>query len=398
MGMNDQQSKSVKARGKLRAILDENEKAAAEEVAALDNLFQGKISEIRKQADDDATAAKHDLESTSQSLYEEMAAVQKANIYANEETATAITEYSASSLKAVQDAKRDFTDRLDTLTNVVAANHKKVEKNFEILTGVVRDFKEAGEADRALIRAQNDALNAEMLEAIDTAIQVGEAKAKAVAQRARASLKGTSDALLIEITDTVEEYADKTFKLIQGNQQKVADNYLSLKAYAVTASEKLSAYVAKGKGKNLSSLGDLLVNIAFLSDVEVEAEEGISPTSEIPQLFSNGKVKVDNSVSKIWSGARVHHHCEQLPREVANGPGQVPAPEARGSHEQEGCPPGGQSQQQGWQLRVYQRPRSGSVQQAQRLRGPCCAYGHLLVHPRQDHCKPFWQAKVHQGS
>jgi len=297
--MNDQQSKSVKARGKLRAILDENKKAAAEEVAALDTLFQSKVSEIRKQADDDATAAKHDLESTSQSLYEEMAAVQKANIYANEETATAITEYSASSIKAVQDAKQDFTDRLDTLTNVVSANHKKVEKNFEILTGVVRDFKEAGESDRALIRAQNDALNSEMLEAIDTAIQVGEAKAKAVAQRARASLKGTSDALLIEITDTVEEYADKTFKLIQGNQQKVADNYLSLKAYAVTASEKLSGYVAKGKGKNLSSLGDLLVNIAFLSDVEVEAEEGISPSGEIPQLFSNGKVKVDNSVSKI---------------------------------------------------------------------------------------------------
>merc|ERR1711988_1104364 len=237
MGMNDQQSKSVKARGKLRAILDENKKAAAEEVAALDNLFQGKISEIRKQADDDATAAKHDLESTSQSLYEEMAAVQKANIYANEETATAITEYSASSLKAVQDAKQDFTDRLDTLTNVVAANHKKVEKNFEILTGVVRDFKEAGEADRALIRAQNDALNAEMIEAIDTAVQIGEAKAKAVAQRARAALKGTSDALLIEITDTVEEYADATFKLVQGNHQKIADNYLSFKAYAVTASE-----------------------------------------------------------------------------------------------------------------------------------------------------------------
>merc|ERR1711988_215284 len=299
MGMNDQQSKSVKARGKLRAILDENKKAAAEEVAALDNLFQGKISEIRKQADDDATAAKHDLESTSQSLYEEMAAVQKANIYANEETATAITEYSASSLKAVQDAKQDFTDRLDTLTNVVAANHKKVEKNLEILTGVVRDFKEAGEADRALIRAQNDALNAEMLEAIDTAIQVGEAKAEAVAQRARASLKGTSDALLIEITDTVEEYADKTFKLIQGNQQKVADNYLSLKAYAVTASEKLSAYVAKGKGKNLSSLGDLLTNIAGLSDVEVEKVTPFaSGVTELPMVFSPGTIEVDNSVSK----------------------------------------------------------------------------------------------------
>merc|ERR1711871_1853313 len=297
--MNDQNPKSIKARGKLRAILDENKRAAHDEVVALDGLFKEKIGEISAQANADALGAKKDLTEATEKMYEQMAEVQKANLYANEEHATAIDAYSKDSLGAIADSKAWFTDRMDILTDTIAANHKKVEKNFEILTGVVRSYKEAGEADRDLIRMQNDALNAEMMEAIDTAIQIGEAKAKAVAQRARAALKGTSDALLVEITDTVEEYADATFKLVQGNHQKIADNYLSFKAYAVTASEKITEYVAKGKGKNLSSLGDLLVNTAFLSDVTVEPEEGLSPTKEIPLPFSNGKVEIDNSVSKI---------------------------------------------------------------------------------------------------
>merc|ERR1711998_267643 len=297
--MNDQNSKSIKARGKLRAILDENKRAAHDEVVALDGLFKEKIGEISDQANNDALGAKKDLTDATEKMYEQMADVQKSNLYANEEHATAIGAFSKDSLGAIADAKAWFTDRMDILTDVVAANHHKVEKNFEILTGVVRSYKEAGEADRDLIRMQNDALNAEMIEAIDTAVQIGEAKAKAVAQRARAALKGTSDALLIEITDTVEEYADATSKLVQGNHQKIADNYLSFKAYAVTASELITDYVAKGKGKNLSSLGDLLVNVAFLSDVTAEPAEGLSPTKTIPLTFSNGEVEIDNSVSKI---------------------------------------------------------------------------------------------------
>merc|ERR1711939_752146 len=228
-----------------------------------------------------------------------MEEVQRENIYKNEEHATAIETFAADSSAAVKAAEEDVKDRLDYLTNVVAANHKSVERRFGVLTGVMRDAKEAGEADRALIRKQNDAMNADMLHAIDQAIQIGEAKAKAVAQRARDQLKGTSKALMVEITETVEEYADKTFQLIQGNQQVVADNYLSLKAYAATAEEKVVAYVGHGKGKNLSSLGDLLVNIAGLADVEIEAEEGLSPNGELPKIFTAGTIKVDNTVSKI---------------------------------------------------------------------------------------------------
>merc|ERR1711998_513684 len=297
---NSQHSESVKARGKLRSILDENKRAAHDEVTALDGLFKEKIAAIRSKAADDAHAAKEDLTAATEVMYEAMEDAQRENIYANQEAATAIEEYDATSTAAIAAAQADFSDRMDNLANVIAADHKSVERNFEVLTGVVRDFKEAGEEERELIRKQNDAMNADMLKAIDLAIQLGEAKAKAVAQRARESLEGTAAALLIEITDTVEEYADKTFEAIQGNQQVTADNYLSLKAYAVTADDKIVEYVGHGKGKNLSSLGDLLVNVAALSDVEVEKVTPFaSGVTELPMVFSSGTIEVDNSVSKI---------------------------------------------------------------------------------------------------
>merc|ERR1712159_731363 len=57
--------------------------------------------------------------------------------------------------------------------------------------------------------------------------------------------------------------------------------------------------MGKGKGKNLSSLGDLLTNIAAMADVKPQKAEGVSAGSTLPEVFSGGKVKVDNSVNKI---------------------------------------------------------------------------------------------------
>merc|ERR1711881_225030 len=74
----------------------------------------------------------------------------------------------------------------------------------------------------------------------------------------------------------------------------------SFKAYAVTASSKITQYVIKGKGKNLSSLGDLLVNVAAMSAVTAKKAEGIGAgSSTLPAVFTNKKVKVRNTVSKI---------------------------------------------------------------------------------------------------
>merc|ERR1712224_905744 len=198
------------------------------------------------------------LTAASDRFYTNLARVQRAQAYENKNMAKDIEEYSAKAKAAIGAAKANFNARLTNLGNVIGANHKKVESGFAVLTGVIRNYKRAGKLDRAMIRQQNDAMKRDMDKAIVKAIQIGEAKAR-----------------------RVEEGADKAFKTIQGSHAKIADNYLSLKSYAITAKEKLSKYVVEGKGKNLSSLGDLLVNVAALSHVKPKKAEGISPSKTL---------------------------------------------------------------------------------------------------------------------
>jgi hypothetical protein len=297
--MNDNHSKSTKARGKLRRILDENKRAAAEETAALQKLFMSKVKSIRAEAAADSLAAKRDLTKATERMYESMADAQKENLYENKKSAAAINKYSVTSLAKIASTKKEFNAKLSTLGNVIATNHKKVQKGLEVLTGIVHDYKSEGKADRKLIREQNAAVNDNTLKAIATAIQIGEARAKRVADEAREHLSGAKKAMLIEITETVEEYADKTFKTIQGKHGKIADNYLSLKAYAVTAEDAIDDQVAKGKGKSLSSIGDLLTTIAGLSDVKPGKAAGLSPSSTLPTPFSGSEIKIPNAVNKI---------------------------------------------------------------------------------------------------
>jgi len=297
--MNLQHSESIKARGKLRRVLDENKRAAAEETDELDTLFKGKIAKIRSVMAANARDAAKDLTKATTQMYTNMANVQQANLEKNAAHKAAIEKYATESQAAIAASKKDFSSRLQALTNVVAANHKKVEKGLTVLTGIIRDEKKMAAADRALIREQNKAMGDDMQKKIVQAIQLGEAKAKAVASQARQNLDATTQSMLVQITNTVEKYADMAFKTIQGDHQKIADNYLSLKAYAVTANDKLSDYTAKGKGKNLSSLGDLLISVASLSDVKPQKAEGLSASSSLPGIFTSDKVKVDNKVTKI---------------------------------------------------------------------------------------------------
>jgi hypothetical protein len=297
--MNAHQSESIKARGKLRMVLDENKRAAAEETKELDTLFKQKVASIRSTMAADARDAAKDLTAATADMYGKMATVQRDNIAQNEAHQNAITKYAVESQAAIASSKKDFEERLQTLTNTVATNHAKTEKGLEVLTGVIRDEAKASAADRKLIREQNKAMGEDMHKKIVQAIQLGEAKAKAVENQARANLDSTTQSMLVQITNTVEKYADMAFKTIAGNHQKIADNYLSLKAYAVTAKEPLADYTAKGKGKNLSSLGDLLGSIAAMSAVKPQKAEGLSASGELPSIFTSTKVKVDNKVTKI---------------------------------------------------------------------------------------------------
>merc|ERR1711918_143334 len=86
--------------------------------------------------------------------------------------------------------------------------------------------------------------------------------------------------------------ADNIFATVQGHHAKIADNYLSLKAYAQSAADDIEDYMKKGKTKGLSSVGDLLSTLAATAGEAFGAES-------IPSVFSGKEVKVDGSVSKI---------------------------------------------------------------------------------------------------
>merc|ERR1711959_484169 len=281
---NLRESRSQRARGKLRRLLDANKKAAHEEVTALNSLFTRKLSSGRTKATQDARQAGRDLRASPAKLYGKLAKVQLAAALANAKSAKKINKYAKKSQPAIRAARKSLNARLVTMTNRVASNARKATRGLEVLTGVIRKFKANGKKDRALIRSQNKALNKDLQAKIDRYIQEGEARAKRIAHRARRNLKAAKKSMLLEISARVEATADKN---------------LSLKAYCVTARGKLSGYVKKG-GKNLSSLGELMTSVAALSSVKARKAAGIgSGSSKIPAIFSAKNVKVSNVFSKI---------------------------------------------------------------------------------------------------
>merc|ERR1712070_1214454 len=169
----------------------------------------------------------------------------------------------------LDDTKKKFESKIVMLNSVVVANQKKADKEMAALTGVVHDYAKASAADRDLIKAETQALEKDLQKAVARAISIGEAKAKAVEQRIAEHLKNTKRYLQVELNESVERAADAVYKTLEGNRQKIADNYLSLKAYSVAAADKIQDAIAKGHGKALSSIGDLLETIGDIGAVKV---------------------------------------------------------------------------------------------------------------------------------
>merc|ERR1711868_105116 len=205
----------------------------------------------------------------------------------------------ADTAAALKEAKDVFASRVTSLTDAITANAKSFERGLEKATGVMMDWKTEASKDREAIRTLRKAMVADLNKNIVRAIQLGEAKAKAVRERAMENIATEKKALLTTISSSVEAMADNVFKAVQEGRHKTADNFLSLKAYATTAADKITDYLAKGKGRNLASIGDLLQTVA-VENVKVAPAQGEGfGASELPLLFSGTEVKVDNSVSKI---------------------------------------------------------------------------------------------------
>merc|ERR1712196_665246 len=257
------------ARGVIRKIMDENKAASAEEVANLAKEANAEIKKARSKQAAYLLGFKKDLTEATEGLYAKLA------------------KDSATQQEALSELKGSL------------ATAKAFERGLERATGVVMDWKTSASEDRAAIRTLRKAMVADLDKNIVRAIQLGEAKAKAVQERAMENIATEKKALLTTISSSVEAMADNVFKAVQEGRHKTADNFLSLKAYATTAADKITDYLAKGKGRNLASIGDLLQTVA-VENVKVAPAQGEGfGAAELPLLFSGEEVKVDNSVSKI---------------------------------------------------------------------------------------------------
>merc|ERR1719174_2885684 len=144
-------------------------------------------------------------------------------------------------------------------------------------------------------------MEADLNKSVVRAIQIGEAKAKAVEQRIAARLKKSKRYLQVELSQRCERMADNVFKIVNGKRQKIADNYLSLKAYAVASADLVIDYRKKGKnGRNLSSVGDLLETVSALGAVKPPKAEGLGMGGDkVPSIFTGKNLKVGRAVAAI---------------------------------------------------------------------------------------------------
>merc|ERR1711959_415537 len=263
------------------------------------NLFF-KVEKLRQRNARNTRDMARDLSAASKKLYGAMADMQKKNIKNSKKLSQSTTAASVASANNLRRAKANFASKMSTLSNLIAANYKKNTRAMTRLTGVVNKIEKANKADRANIRAQTEGMRADFNKRLVKAIATGEARAKAIEQRLQSNLKSTVRILRVELASSLDQAADKVLKIVSGKRHKIADNYLSLKAYSVAAADKVTDYTAGKNGRNLSSVGDLLRAIALNGAVKAPKAMGLGMGgNKLRSVFSGKAIKVKNSVAAV---------------------------------------------------------------------------------------------------
>jgi len=264
---NRRTTDSVRAKGVLKSLMDENKVAAAQEVKQIFQAARTHIIEVR--------SAQHSfLQDFAEGLTD----------------ATAHYYGHASS----RDAKGAYGTALTSMSNAVTSNQKHVQGLLQHMTGVTFSFEHTTPTDRKCIGILTGAMKSDMNKAIVKAIQYGEVKAKHEIE------DEGKHVLLTTVSSKIENEADSVFEGVEGGRDKIADNYLSLKAYSIAAADNIEDYLAKGKGRYLSSIGDLLKSVGMLGNVETLPAPGMGFGSKtLPLLFSGKEVAVDGKSTKI---------------------------------------------------------------------------------------------------
>merc|ERR1719450_440802 len=139
-------SASKRARGKLKLLMDENKAAASAEVKALATSLKHKLSKARGRNARNRREMAKDLSAATKALYERMSNMQKHQMASANALAASTKAASIASANALKRAKSQFASKISMLTNVVAANAKRAERNLQRVTGVVHNIAKAAKA------------------------------------------------------------------------------------------------------------------------------------------------------------------------------------------------------------------------------------------------------------
>jgi hypothetical protein len=279
--------------------MNANKIAASKMVGALARKTAFGLARVRAQAAAFRRSAARDLSRSTKRMYVSMLKAKLSQKKANRRLAANLKVQKLQALAAIKAQKRNFATKLANLANTVSANARKQKRKLYRLTGIVRTNKARAAADRALVRRQQRAMQTDLNKSITRAIQIGESKAKAIADRAAKAMKRATATLKSSLSSQIERAADKVFAAVNGNRQKIADNYLSLKAYCVAARFKWNDYRRKAK-QPLVSIGDLCVTLGGMSRIVPKAAPGIGlGRKTILPLFGGKVIKGAGAVKKI---------------------------------------------------------------------------------------------------
>merc|ERR1711988_1211311 len=269
-------------RGVIRKMMEEYKQAAAQETAELAKESRADVKKLRSEQAATLLQFKSDLTEATEHVYDKLSKDNAAQEAALSNLKGSLGSAQAQTAASLAESKAVFASRVEALNGAITANAKHFEARFSETTGVVNHWKEASDADRENIRVMRDGMVADLNKNIARAIELGEAKIKAVEENANLNIATERKALLTTISTAVENMADNVFKVSQENRHQIAD------------------YLQKGKGRNLSSVGDLLNTVAGMSTVKTEPAQGMGFGGDsLPLIFSGETIKVDNAVSKI---------------------------------------------------------------------------------------------------
>merc|ERR1712054_471608 len=299
---NARNTENVKARAKIKELMDKNKVVAAQEVADLRDSSEKELQKLRAYQAKLRREVAHDLTGAVEDVYEELGRQKLEQAEALESLTTTQRLAVAGTSAALKSAEENFMTRFGILVDVVASNNKKVEDKLEEMTKVAHDWNVSSAADRALIRKEAEAMNIDLNKAIVKAIQIGEAKSQEVLDRGMSNVNAMGRAMMVEIAEQVERMADNVLKTVSEDRQTMANNYLSLKGYAGAGQDTILEYIQKGGGsrKGLNSIGDFLQSVAVVADVKTKPAEGVSAgAGELIAPFSGSIVPEVKEINKV---------------------------------------------------------------------------------------------------